>query len=443
MIFRPTDRMLARLARSPVAPWRRWAARRAAARALHGVGLAAAGDDAAVLAMLGLHGSPHQPPIDASSRAGALVSRLARGEAVDPAALAGLGEGWRRRAVAVLAPRDPATAAKLAADAEARAACLIAAGRDAEAGAVLTGRVGREAETIRAAIAVRRGDWLAGRAAIDAMLGADGLSPVLAEGQGAFDIASLGGLPVIEGGGDAAALVSVVMPYRDAAATLAMAAGSILRQGWRAIELILIDDGSADGGPGIAQALAAADPRVRPIVNRAEPGVAGARNSGIAAATGRYVAFLDADDWSHPDRIARQMAAVGNAPASVSRHIRMGPDGAPVAPRVTPIVRLCPISMLIRREAIEAAGPFAIMRTGSDAEYLARIDLLFGRRAVPRDPAVLTIASWRPGSLSSDPRNSLADPARFAEREGWMREHADLWLERQAAGGLPIEWRRS
>lgn len=92
---------------------------------------------------------------------------------------------------------------------------------------------------------------------------------------------------------------SVVIPAYDAAATLARAIESVLGQSWPAHEIIVVDDGSRDATAEIALGYGAP---VR-LVRQANQGVSVARNAGAAAATGDWLAFLDADDWYAPDRL--------------------------------------------------------------------------------------------------------------------------------------------
>ncbi|NEC64632.1 glycosyltransferase [Streptomyces sp. SID9727] len=95
----------------------------------------------------------------------------------------------------------------------------------------------------------------------------------------------------------AAYTVSVVVPAYNAAATLGRALKSALAQTHRNVEVIVVDDASADGTLDVARQFAAADGRVR-IVERPQNsgGVGAPRNNGIMNATGQYVMFLDADD---------------------------------------------------------------------------------------------------------------------------------------------------
>jgi glycosyltransferase involved in cell wall biosynthesis len=92
---------------------------------------------------------------------------------------------------------------------------------------------------------------------------------------------------------------SVIIPAYNSAATLARAVESVLQQSWPAHEVIIIDDGSSDDTLDVARGFG--DP-VR-VIHQANAGVSVARNRGAEAATGDWLAFLDADDWYYPDRL--------------------------------------------------------------------------------------------------------------------------------------------
>ncbi|EHJ61938.1 glycosyl transferase family 2 [Novosphingobium pentaromativorans US6-1] len=101
--------------------------------------------------------------------------------------------------------------------------------------------------------------------------------------------------------------VSVIVPAYNAARTIGETLRSVTAQTHRELEIVVVDDGSADDTPAIVQGLAARDPRIR-LLRQANAGVAAARNAGIAASTGRFIAPVDADDLWHPAKIERQLA---------------------------------------------------------------------------------------------------------------------------------------
>ncbi|HNQ05316.1 MAG TPA: glycosyltransferase family 2 protein [Thiobacillaceae bacterium] len=92
---------------------------------------------------------------------------------------------------------------------------------------------------------------------------------------------------------------SVVIPAYNAAGCLARAIDSVLAQTWPAHEIIVVDDGSGDA---TAQVAAGYQDRIR-CLRQENAGVSAARNAGARAASGDWLAFLDADDWYYADRL--------------------------------------------------------------------------------------------------------------------------------------------
>lgn len=99
---------------------------------------------------------------------------------------------------------------------------------------------------------------------------------------------------------------SVVVPLYNKAPYIESALQSVLHQSMADFEVIVIDDGSTDGGAELVCALN--DPRIT-VIRQANGGVSRARNVGISMAQGEWVAFLDADDWLHPDYFATLLDA--------------------------------------------------------------------------------------------------------------------------------------
>lgn len=112
-------------------------------------------------------------------------------------------------------------------------------------------------------------------------------------------------------------LVSAIVPAYNAAKTITETLHSVRAQTYRHLEILVIDDGSKDETVSIAEAQAAEDPRIR-LIKQPNGGVAAARNTGIRAARGEFVAPIDADDIWAPTKIARQVERVrANANATL------------------------------------------------------------------------------------------------------------------------------
>lgn len=95
-------------------------------------------------------------------------------------------------------------------------------------------------------------------------------------------------------------LISVIVPVYKVEQYLDRCVKSIVYQTWNNLEIILVDDGSPDGCPQMCDEWARRDARIR-VIHKENGGLSDARNAGMAAATGEYIAFVDSDDWIEPD----------------------------------------------------------------------------------------------------------------------------------------------
>ncbi|MER6230988.1 glycosyltransferase family 2 protein [[Kitasatospora] papulosa] len=126
------------------------------------------------------------------------------------------------------------------------------------------------------------------------------------------------------------ALVSVVMPVYNSAATLGAAVRSVLTQTHSDVELLVTDDQSTDGSLDLLHEFAAQDERVLPRSAPEQGGAGRARNLAIERARGDYVAFLDSDDMWLPEKTEKQLAfaAEGDAPLTFTSYFKMDADYA-------------------------------------------------------------------------------------------------------------------
>ena len=109
------------------------------------------------------------------------------------------------------------------------------------------------------------------------------------------------------------AAISILLPFHNAAATLPEAVESLLAQTFGDWELLAVDDRSDDGSAGIVARYARRDPRVRLVANAGPPGIVGALQTTVEAASADWLARMDADDRCHPERLARQWERAGDS----------------------------------------------------------------------------------------------------------------------------------
>ncbi|MDX1479804.1 MAG: glycosyltransferase family A protein [Saprospiraceae bacterium] len=112
--------------------------------------------------------------------------------------------------------------------------------------------------------------------------------------------------------------VSVVIPVYNLAAYLEDCVRSVLEQTHRAVEVLIVDNGSTDDSVKIAERLAAQEPATIKLLHQPKPGAPAARNLGLGRATGSWIQFLDGDDLLLPEKIAHQLTFVTDEVAVVA-----------------------------------------------------------------------------------------------------------------------------
>jgi glycosyltransferase involved in cell wall biosynthesis len=166
--------------------------------------------------------------------------------------------------------------------------------------------------------------------------------------------------------------VSVLIGAYNNEVTLERAARSMLEQTVTDLELLIIDDGSSDRSAEVAAAIAASDSRARVIAMPTNVGIARSLNIGLREAAGPVIAVLDADDWSEPQRLQRQLEVldVDAAAAVVGCRMReVDEHGCELSPRTrfacgqanAALMRFNPIpntAAAFRREAALAVGGY-------------------------------------------------------------------------------------
>jgi glycosyltransferase involved in cell wall biosynthesis len=253
---------------------------------------------------------------------------------------------------------------------------------------------------------------------------------------------------------DPSPTVSVVIPAYNRAATIRPAIESVLRQSWTDFELLVVDDGSTDGT--LEAAAAVKDCRLRLLANPRNLGAAAARNTGIRAARGRWIAFQDSDDEWLPLKLEKQM---GRLLAPGADHIaaycgmvvlsplerhgaragRLRLKYLPPAAETRVEGDLLPMlawrnlvstqTLVARRELIERAGGFDESFTAiEDHEFILRLAQL-GPIALVDEPLVLQ--RFSPNSLTRDMPRQVAMQEKLVEKHRALLQNFPRALARQ------------
>lgn len=172
--------------------------------------------------------------------------------------------------------------------------------------------------------------------------------------------------------------ISVIIPAYNAEAAIRRCLDSMFAQTRSELELIVIDDGSTDATSDIVAALARNESRIV-LLKQENQGVAAARNAGLNAATGSYIALQDADDYSHPRRMEQQFAFLERNP----KYGFVGCDARLVdregrtlglqTSRPESTSGYVNASIMFRREVLESVRYNESLRYGEDSDLLRRV----------------------------------------------------------------------
>ncbi|HSP60701.1 MAG TPA: glycosyltransferase family A protein, partial [Ornithinimicrobium sp.] len=230
-------------------------------------------------------------------------------------------------------------------------------------------------------------------------------------------------------------LISVVVPAFRPDAGLLTSVRSVLEQSYGAVEVIVVDDASGEDYLEVFEACAALDGRVRVLRQERNGGAYVARNRALTLARGRFVTTQDADDWSHPERLALQVEALAEHPEAVASRsvaIRARPDLTRQWFGYRP-ERMNASSLLVRREVFDRVGPFDTLRKGADSEFVERLRLVGLVQDVVAPLAVTRLAA---GSLSrADFAWGWHHPDRVLFRNAFRHWHARV---RSGEDSLPL-----
>jgi glycosyltransferase involved in cell wall biosynthesis len=236
-------------------------------------------------------------------------------------------------------------------------------------------------------------------------------------------------------------LVSILIPAFNAEEWLADTLGSAIAQTWPRKEIIVVDDGSTDGTLAVARRFAS---REVSVITQANQGAAAARNRAFSLCQGDYTQWLDADDLLSPDKVARQLQAVGARSERTllscawgsfmyrPHHAEFSPSDlwCDLAPKEWLIrkmgqnLHMQTATWLVSRQLTEIAGPWDVRLLGDDdGEYFCRVLLASEHvRFVPEGRVFYRVVGV--GRLSYIGRSHRKMEAHFAS----MRQHINYLL---------------
>lgn len=242
-------------------------------------------------------------------------------------------------------------------------------------------------------------------------------------------------------GASSAPAVSILMGVYNADRYLGEVIVSLLGQTWQDFEMIIVDDGSTDRSPEILAEYAKRDSRIR-ILTQQNQGVGRAVNRALELARGKYIARADADDYSYPQRLEKQVAFMESHPDVVALGtgvMLVDPIGIPICPHLAAtgheaieaeLLRgngsaVCQPSVMLRRDALVQVG-------GYDTRWRVTEDLdLFLRLAEVGKLANMTeqLVNWRQHLGSTN----------HTRREQQLKESLALLKEAHEKRGLSFD----
>jgi len=206
--------------------------------------------------------------------------------------------------------------------------------------------------------------------------------------------------------------ISIVIPAYNAELYLRTAIESCLNQTCPPHEIVVVDDGSTDGTAAVAASFSG---RVRLVSLPNNMGLPTARNRGVQASAGDWIAFLDADDWFLPDKLERQRRCAQENRQAVLIYTGfriIATDGSECDGRFFSPNELLPMlryrnrmhvcSVMMRRDVFEAIGGFdPSLRAAEDWDLWLRIAARYSVAAFAATPEQLVVYRRVPGSLGS------------------------------------------
>jgi len=220
--------------------------------------------------------------------------------------------------------------------------------------------------------------------------------------------------------------VSIIMTVFDGESLLMCSLHSLFEQTHQDIEVIVVNDASTDlSSVKLLEAKKLYGEKLTIITLQKNYGTYVAKNIALTYAKGDLIAFHDADDWSHPQRIeehVREHLKDKKTKFSISKLVRITEGGLFFSKHIYPLDRLSMISLMIDRCVLDEIGFFRKQRIGSDSEYFERLKA-FTKHRFARVDKVLMFCAHRQHSLTTSPETGVEGFGVSSKRQ----HHWDRW----------------
>lgn len=244
-------------------------------------------------------------------------------------------------------------------------------------------------------------------------------------------------------------MITVVIATYNRAHLLSRAIRSVLNQTHENLELIVVDDCSADGTREAVQSLT--DARVRYVRHERNRGLPAGRNTGIHAASGEYVAFLDDDDEWRADKLEKQLAAIGDGEAILCAALVHNGEHTTIKRHRKPVVTAAdlrpgnafdPSGLLARTVVLQELLFDESLRAGEDWDAFIR---LAGRRPIRYVSEPLLIYHVAHAGRMTDEAETMSSAdaeRRMAVLHKHRRFFGEFWFNFHVARILLAYWGR-
>ena len=245
--------------------------------------------------------------------------------------------------------------------------------------------------------------------------------------------------------------VTVIIPLFNAEDTIATALTSVAEQTWQNLEVLVVDDASTDGSVDVVRDFCASDQRFRLIRQSLNGGSYLCRNHALQESTGNFVTIHDSDDWSHPEKIERQINDLRERPAPYNLAMWVRTTSALSffgnSRTLHDLVRPDHSSGLFPVDTFQRFGQWDAVRISGDTELYWRIEhalgnkkWMFNRRQVLRE-CPLSFGRMSTTSLTQSGPTSVMTIYHGLRRE--YRDAAEFWHSRRNPESVPVTDRQT